>query len=47
VCATHPASQKALDVLIELRKEFDALGVTQKDLVVALDGSFCNRFFSV
>ncbi len=45
VCATHPASQKALDVLIELRKEFDALGVAQKDLVVALDGSFCNRVF--
>lgn len=43
--ARRPASRKALEHLCEVRREFDALGAQDKDLLVALDGGFCNRVF--
>jgi len=41
----RPSSQKALECLKALRARFDAAGVAAKKLLVALDGSFCNRVF--
>lgn len=38
-------SQQALEFLKALRQRFDAAGATAKKLLVALDGSFCNRVF--
>lgn len=41
----RPSSQKALELLKALRERFDAAGAAAKKLLVALDGSFCNRVF--
>ena len=38
----RPASQKALEQITALRREFDRAGAQAKTLLVALDGSFCN-----
>ena len=39
------AVRLALDRLRQLREDFDAAGAADKDLLVALDGGFCNRVF--
>jgi len=41
----RPSSRMALDRLRQLREDFDAAGAADKDLLVALDGGFCNRVF--
>ncbi len=41
----RPSSRMALDCLRQLRGDFDAAGEANKDLLVALDGGFCNRVF--
>lgn len=41
----RPSSQKALELLKALRERFDAAGAAARKLIVALDGSFCNRVF--
>lgn len=41
----RPTNQKALQALIHLRKNFDAAGAADKDMLVALDGGFCNKVF--
>lgn len=44
-CRKRRASRMALESLVELRAGFDAAGAADKDLLVALDGSFCNGVF--
>jgi DDE superfamily endonuclease len=44
-CRKRRTSRMALESLRELRAGFDAAGAADKDLLVALDGSFCNRVF--
>ena len=39
----RPTSQKARATIAELRADFDRAGVCGRRLLVALDGSFCNR----
>ena len=41
----RPSSQMAFDHLRKLREDFDATGVQDKDLLIALDGGFCNKVF--
>jgi len=41
----RPSSRMALEYLRKLREDFDGAGVANKDLLVALDGGFCNRIF--
>lgn len=43
--AKRPTSRMALEHLCKLRGDFDAAGVANKTLMVALDGGFCNRIF--
>lgn len=39
----RPTSQRSRQALIELRADFDSVGASSRSLLVALDGSFCNR----
>jgi DDE superfamily endonuclease len=39
----RPTSHKARQALIDLRADFDRAGAAARTLLVALDGSFCNR----
>ena len=41
----RPSSRMALDYLHKIRQHFNAAGAATKDLLVALDGGFCNRVF--
>jgi hypothetical protein len=43
--AKRPTSRMALEHLCQLRRAFDAAGAADKNLLVALDGGFCNRVF--
>lgn len=43
--ARRPTNHRALAHLRELREDFDAAGASDKTLMVALDGGFCNRVF--
>ena len=41
----RPANHLALDALLSLRKQLDAAGAADKDVLSALDGGFCNKVF--
>ena len=41
----RPSTRQALAALRALREDFDEAGAAAKDLLTALDGSFCNRVF--
>jgi hypothetical protein len=41
----RPTSKAARETIVELRADFDKAGAFSRQLLVALDGSFCNRVF--
>lgn len=41
----RPTNKMALEALVRLRADFDAAGASDKDVLAALDGGFCNKVF--